>query len=409
MRNINTKHLLHMQKNNRGAALALMVILMLLLSISSLTAIQIGRDARLRSVKNNDDIAARYAADAGAERAVYIMNKTLAAGEWNTGAVPAFSSEPLSGANAVYSVTTTGSPAAGYQITSIGHAGGATRTVRIHAKLSNPFALNYAVFSENTVNLKSHSSVRGFDSSDRWRRNLTADIGTMSNNHGSIDIKNGAEVFGDVYVGPTGDPSKVVSMKHRSDIKGELFNQPLPPPLPPVSAPTYLSNKGKLIGKDITLSAKDSGAYSSISIANNGQLRITGHCVLAVSGDIELKNDAEVYITDSGSLTLYLAGDFDAKNSSGVVNTSAVPSKFKLYGTGSKQTIDLKTDHSFFGVIYAPNADMTLYNGGSAYGSFIVNNFEMKNSGHVYYDKALNNPTVIDEAARFVIVRWEEL
>lgn len=404
-----TEYKVKCRHNRSGMALALVVILMLLLSISGLTVIQLGQAAQMRSIESSNDIMARYAADAGAEQAIFLMNRMLEQGAWSEDALPTLSSVLLAGSDADYSVTVTGSAATDFTITSVGRAGEKTRTIRVIARLSNPLALNYAVLAQGGVGLKHNASVKGFNSSDPSQNNLTADIGTLSNKQGSIDIKNGANVNGNVYVGLTDNPEKVVSYKNRSDIKGEIFSNPLPFSLPVISAPSGLSSKGKLTGKNITLRGKDSGTYSSISIDNKGQLRIEEDCVLAVSGNIELKNDAEIFIADAGSLVLYLAGDFDAKNSAGVANSKKIPSKFKLFGTGNNQTIDLKNGSDFYGAVYAPNADMTLHNGGNAFGSFIVNSFEMKNSGNVYYDKALTDVAVTDEAAKFVVVHWEEL
>jgi hypothetical protein len=62
----------------------------------------------------------------------------------------------------------------------------------------------------------------------------------------------------------------------------------------------------------------------------------------------------------------------------------------------------------FHGAIYAPKADMAIYNGANVYGSLIVNSFELKNSGNVYYDIALRDVSIGDEGSIFRVVRWEE-
>ena len=93
----------------RGAALPLMVVLMLLLSISGLTAVQLGQAARVRTIENSAVIAARYAADAGIERTLYLMNQTLASWQWNSSSLPVFSAEPLMGVEAAYTVAVAGS------------------------------------------------------------------------------------------------------------------------------------------------------------------------------------------------------------------------------------------------------------------------------------------------------------
>ena len=52
---------------------------------------------------------------------------------------------------------------------------------------------------------------------------------------------------------------------------------------------------------------------------------------------------------------------------------------------------------------------MTVHNSVDAYGSFIVDDMELKNSGNVYYDKALRQVSVDDELVRFSITHWEEI
>lgn len=111
----------------------------------------------------------------------------------------------------------------------------------------------------------------------------------------------------------------------------------------------------------------------------------------------------------NASLTVYLDGNWISDNNSGINNAIQIPSRFKLYGTGPiGQKIDLKAKTDAFGVIYAPNADLTVYSGGNIYGSFVANNFELKSPANFYYDAALKTVSVTDEGARFVISRWNE-
>ena len=77
--------------------------------------------------------------------------------------------------------------------------------------------------------------------------------------------------------------------------------------------------------------------------------------------------------------------------------------------TGTNQKIDIKNSSDLYGVVYAPNAEMTVHNNVDAYGSFIVNTFELKNGGQVYYDEALKQVNEDDPLVHFTITRWEEL
>ncbi len=397
------------KKQRKGAILALMVMVVLLLSMTSLALIRVGTDARLRTVKSDLQTAARFAADAGIERTLYLMNEQLAAGTWVLDDVPTFTSQSLTAANADYTVTFTGNLSSGYQITSVGHSHNQTKTVRATIALTSPIAKDFAIFARDSIDLKSSSTVDGFNSDDPSDTDIPVKIGTLSTNNGAIDINNNVTVDGDVYIVPDGDPDTVIDAHSGADINGDIFFLPSYYSLPPISPPDYTASQGSISGNNITLNSSDSGKYSDISISNNGTLSINGDLTLYVTGDIELKNNAEIEVKNNSTLILYFDGDIDAQNSSGFNNKTEIPTNLLIYGTGTNQEINLKNSADLYAVIYAPEVDMVVHNSVDAYGSFIVGDMELKNSGNIYYDKALKQVSVDDELVRFSITHWEEL
>ncbi|MCI0498834.1 MAG: hypothetical protein L0Y36_04010 [Planctomycetales bacterium] len=398
-----------MKKQRNGAILALMMVVVLLLSMASLAIIGIGQQARLRTVRRTAEVAARFAADAGIERVLYQMNQKLAAGTWTLDDVPLYNAQPLIGCDADYTVAFTGNLAGGYHVTSTGHCGGRTRTVRVTLLLTNPFAQDYAVLSRSSIAFKSKSRVGGYNSADPLDTDVAARIGTFSTADGAIDIYNGSTVDADVVVGPGGDPQEVVNL-HGGSVEREYFVMPVPLQLPVIEAPDYTASRGPLsVKNNVELLASDSGKYTSIAVAKGKTLTIGGDLKLYVTGKIDLGSAAKIEVKEAASLDLYFDGDLDAKNSAGICNASRVPSRVKLFGTGSNQKIDLKNDGALYGVVYAPEADMTVHNEADVYGSVIVNRFELKNGGDVCYDKALKEVSLEDKGVRFAVTQWEEL
>ncbi len=397
------------RRSPKGAILSLMVLLTLLLAMGSLALAHLGQQSRLRTVRNTQAMAARIAADAGIERALYLMNQQLSDGSWMVDDVPVFESEVLPAGNASYSVSFSGSLGAGYELISTGVCGSQTKTIRVLIGLTNPFADDFAVLTLGQLTMKNKSTISGYNSSDPTDTDVSVAIGTLSTQSGSIDIVNDAVVEGDVYVGPGGNPDKVIKAKNPNAIKGEVFTMQTPYYLPSISAPGYVASRGSLRGNSITLGTSDSGKYTDISINNNGKLEINGDLVLHITGDIELKNGAEVKVNDGATLKLYVDGDIEGKNSAGIKTQSKIPGDVEIYGTGNHQSFELKNSGDLYGVIYAPQADVILHNGGNAYGSFITKSFELKNSGNVYYDKALREVSIDDEGVRFTVLRWEEI
>ncbi|MEN8126840.1 MAG: hypothetical protein ABFR90_03445 [Planctomycetota bacterium] len=393
----------------KGAILSLMVMAVLLLSMTSLALIRLGTTARLRVVKSDAQIAARFAADAGVERAIHLMNRQLAAGTWTLDDVPTYTAESLPGSSADYTVTFTGDLAGGYQLTSVGRSGNHTKTIRATLALTSPIAKGFAVFGKDAVDLKNSSLVGGFNSGDSGDTDISAKVGTLSKNDGAINLDNNVTVNGDVYIASDGDPDEVVTAHIGATINGDTFMLPSYYSLPRVSPPGYVASQGAIAGKYVTLRSSDSGKYSKINITNNGILSVDGDVTLYITGDIKLKTDAKIEVGDHSTLTLYFNGDIDAQNASGFNNKNRIPANLLIYGTGSDQAIHLKNSSDLYGIIYAPNAKMVVHNSVDSYGSFIVEDFELKNSGEIYYDKALKQVSKNDTLSRFAIVRWEEL
>lgn len=386
-----------------------MVIVVLLLSMTSLALIRVGTEARLRSVKSSLQVSARFAADAGIERVLYLMNNKLNAGTWTLGDVPTFDAQALTAADADYTVSFSGDLSNGYQVTSVGSHRNQTNTVRATIQLTSPIADDYAILSRNQLIAKSKSTIGGYNSSDPTDTDVAVKIGTQSASDNAIDIKKNTDINADIILGPGSDPDTVIKSKDQLNINGEVFVMPMDYDLPSVTVPGYVASQGNISGKNITLNTTDSGKYEKISISQNGTLTIDGNLTLYVTGNIDLKNNAEIEIKNNSSLELYVDGHIDAKNSSGFNNTSQIPANLRIYGTGANQTIDIKNGGDFHGVVYAPNAKMAMHNKVNAYGSFIVEDFELKSGGEVYYDKALKTLSEDDTLVHFTVTRWEEL
>lgn len=404
MMNLKNKIALLRRRHRKGAVLALVIIAVLILSISSMAMLSLSQAAQVRAANNTSTMTARCAADAGIEKMVYLMNQSLKAGTFNSSQLPVITNEPMINANASYTVNFSGNLATGYQITSIGTSGGASRTVRTTVTLQSAFA-DFAMFGKSSLDFKNKATVYGYNSSDALDTDTRPAIGTASVANGSISCGNLTVINGDAYLFPGAVPNNVI--KGISSIEGEIFTLPAPITFPTIKIPTFSGSKGALSGSTLTINSADSGNYTTISASN--KLTVNGACSIVVSGDISLGNSATIEISNNSSLNIYLSGKFDGKNSAGVVNKTNIPANFKLYGVGQNQSITLKNSSTLYGAIYAPNADIQIDNGASVYGAVIGNKIELKNSGSMYCDKALKKAQPTDSDAYFAASSWEEL
>jgi hypothetical protein len=141
---------------------------------------------------------------------------------------------------------------------------------------------------------------------------------------------------------------------------------------------------------------------SSFTVVGNVTLILTG-----TGGDVvRMTGNDELKIAASSSLNLYAAGGLKF-NGNGVTNQTNQATALQIWGTGdTTQDIEVGGGPYFKGLVYAPNADVTLHGNPDVMGSIVANNIDVEGSAKFHYDEALasyggNNP--------YGVVKWREL
>ena len=391
-----------LQSKKRGSTIPLAMLVVVILLAMGTGLLSLGLGSRIFSIRTTSDITAQCAADAGLTKAIFEMNEKLKAELWDESTMPLGTNISLPNCDAVYSYTVTGDLGSGYTIQSTGNSDQAQRTVSCTLQLQGPFEA--AIFTKQYLYMKNGATVDwyNYDADDG---NLQ--IGTNSAEPDSVVLHNGAIVNGDIGVGMGGDPDVVIT-DHGATVNGSTFALTQIYELPPVTVPESLESLPSLgtINDNTTISS--SARYNSIDLGNSETVTISGDITLYITGDITLGNSAELQIEEGASLTLYLGGDFEGKNSSFVNNETQDPQKLKLYGLDSCETIQFKNSADLYGAIYAPNADVIMHNSGNIYGAVAAKSFEQKNSAAFNYDVSLREASVNDEVVYFTITNWHE-
>ena len=393
-----------------GSALILVLFAVVLLSTMGSGLLALGLNSRILAIRRVNSVKARCAADAGITRALFEMNQKLEAGAWSESGLPSGAEQSLPYCDATFTYTVTGSLAGGYTIESVGSSGAAVKTIYADLRLKGPFEDPISVSEDLT--LKGNTTIDGFNSDDVSETVKTL-IGTNSTESMSVELNNNSTIDGDVFVGVDGDIDTVI--KDLGATYEDKFSLLEELTFPPVTAPTLPDMGTDIEAKGVTqiIGPTDSGMYEDIDLSSkageSGILEIDGgDVVLHITGDIDIGQACELQIKPGSTLKMYLNGDLAADNSTGINNETNSAAAFKLYGVGDDQSFDLKNGTDFYGAIYAPNADIILYNSGQFYGSFSARNFEAKNNSDFHYDKALQDVSVTDDAVQFVVMRWRE-
>ncbi len=140
-------------------------------------------------------------------------------------------------------------------------------------------------------------------------------------------------------------------------------------------------------------------------------LTISGHVTLILTAAagvdaIRLTGTDQLTIDAGSSLIIYTAADVKLVGG-GLVNPNAQATSFQLYGTNpTSQNINLGGTSGFNGIVYAPNANVSIEGNPDVTGSIVANNITVQGNAHFHYDESLdsfgaNNP--------YGVVKWREL
>jgi len=397
-----------LQSKRPGFAMPLVVLMIVILFAVGTGLLGLGYSSRILAIQNVSDIQARSAADAGLAMAVFEMNEKLKVKPWDDSTLPMATNVTVPNCDTVYSYRVTVDGGGVYTAESTGSTHRAQRTVAATLRLKSRF--DFALFAKAGLGLKSSAIVDWYNyDEDDW----DMQIGTNSTVADTINLWGSSTIKGDVIVGYGGHPDEVIDIKDSATITGRTYASTQEHDMPPLTVPDWLQvlPDGGTINGNTTIT--DSGKYSAVDLKNGEKLTIDGDVTLYIVDGVTLGNDAVLEIVDAAtnpnaSLTLYVGGKFEGKNSSNVNNATADAKKLKIYGLDTCQDIWLKNSADFYGAIYAPNAYVELNNSADFYGAVISDSFEQKNSAKFNYDASLRDVGMDDEPDRFVVGRWRE-
>lgn len=154
-----------------------------------------------------------------------------------------------------------------------------------------------------------------------------------------------------------------------------------------------------------------SGFYqlSGNNFSGNIYVGTNANVVLWVTSSVNNFNNLVTIAPEGASLTIYLASSFSEAGNGNFNNLSQKAQNLYLLGLPTCTSISLGGNGSFTGVIYAPEASLTLGGGGSTIydlvGSCMARNITLNGHWHFHYDEALRNRAF---ARGYIPSNWKE-
>ncbi len=149
-----------------------------------------------------------------------------------------------------------------------------------------------------------------------------------------------------------------------------------------------------------------SGLTGSIYIGTNAAVR------LWITGTVNLSGQTEIDIAPvNASLVIYMSGSsFSTSGQAAINNYMQNAADFAIYGLPSCTSISINGNASITGVIYAPEADLTIGGGGNDYYDFVGSSVSktVKMNGHMnfHYDENLRK---VGYGRGYIPTNWKEL
>ena len=403
-----------LQSKRGGFAIATVLCVVVLLMIIGAGLLSVGMHQRMMSVRTSSEITARCSADAGLTKALVEMNNMLNLKTFNDTSLPYVKDEPLPNCDSTYSYNVAKITLADgndlYTIQSTGNSSRARKTVNCTLEMKGIF--EYAIYVAEDLTLRSGTTISAYN---QGPDDPPLQIGTNSTENGAVTCKSGVTIDGDIIIGPGGDPDVVINNTTEASITGQTYPSLIKNKTPQINVPKALLDMASSGPIDSSTTLSSSAQYDNINLTGAStdpnkidKVTVDSNIKIYVTGDLRLGNGDEVEILPNASLIVFLGGNLYIDNSGTINNLTQDPKKLKIYGLDTCTNIDFKNSGVFYGAIYAPEADIHLYNGFNVYGAVVGKSFTQDVDANFFYDMLLREIDASEIGVHMVIKRWSE-
>ncbi len=403
-----------LQPKRGGFAIATVLCVVVLLLIIGAGLLSVGMHSRMMSVRTSSEIVARCSADAGLTKALAEMNKMLNLKTFNDTSLPYSIDERLPNCDSTFSYNVAKITLADgndlYTIQSTGNSSRARKAVNCTLEMKGIF--EYAIYVAEDLTLRSGTSISAYN---QGADDPPLQSGTNSTDSGAVTCKAGVTIDGDIVIGPGGDPDVVINNTTEATITGETYPSLIKNKTPNINVPQVLLDMVSSGPIDSSTTLSSSAQYDNINLLGASadpnkvdKVTVDGNIKIYVTGDLRLGNGDEVEILPDASLIVFLGGNLYVDNSGTINNLTMDPKKLKIYGLDTCTNIDFKNSGTFYGAIYAPDADIHLYNGFNVYGAVVGKSFTQDVDANFFYDMLLREVDASEIGVHMVIKRWSE-
>jgi Flp pilus assembly protein TadG len=222
---------------------------------------------------------------------------------------------------------------------------------------------------------------------------------------GDVHVHGDASIYGDARAGVGGE----VIVDGNPTITGNIGTRVKPLDLPSVDASPYTVspyNDNNLLPKVLRLNDQGNGNHWVYPVDNQGDFKLNaGDNYFMPAGtyyfrDMLINGGAILHIT--GEVKIYVTRNLTFIGGSYVYNDTSKAENLTIMMTGGVANIAFS--EPFYGVLYAPDSDVTISGNADVYGAVVANNLKVTGNALGHYDESLememadppNRTTLVD-------------
>ena len=198
-----------------------------------------------------------------------------------------------------------------------------------------------------------------------------------------------------------------------SNNNAEIVN--IQPPSPP-NNPYNDSTEAFSLGSNDTFSLGSSGQtknyhFSSFELKSNSGLTINGIVTFYISGDFEADSNTSLTLSSGSKLTVYVTGELEI--SSNTIANPGLPTDLMIYSSATSSNnsdykVDLSSNATITGTIYAPNAAIDISSNSNSLGAIKGKYINASSNAQFHYDEALGRLEGYPVLS-YEIISWREI
>ncbi len=364
--------------NNRGVALLITLLLMMLLATVAIMSIDRSTTDIELSFNQLHEEQAFYLAEAGAERAFIVLSDS---NSWRAGFNTVAMGDGFYDVS-VLDETMDSSLADTILLVSVGNVDGAVATVvlTVVPGFSNPF--KYAMFGEQGINLDRNTCTDSYNSDSGTYAGTQLDsLGNIGSN-GTISSSKDVTFGGNVEVATPGG----LSFGSGNIVNGDTTSTADSVSLDTLSDAEFAwaeASSGAPLGFSGSGYSYNSGTHT-LTLGSSANLVLDGG--VYYFSDILLGQSSTISVAAGADVTIYVTGTINL-NQNSTINNGGTPSSFIVYSKGSLLQFD--QGNIFYGAFYGPKAHIQYDQTTQVYGSLVGGTIQLDKGACFHYDRNL--------------------